>query len=58
MKCEKCNSIKVRPYKYGDVNCYECSNCGYDSCDDVEFPEEKTSQREKGRYSPYKSGRK
>lgn len=59
MKCEKCKSTKVRPYKYGDVNCYECSNCGYDSCEEYEdLPEERTSQKAKGSYNPYKAGRK
>ncbi|MBN2421253.1 hypothetical protein JXB27_03165 [Candidatus Woesearchaeota archaeon] len=58
MKCKKCKSRKVRPYKYENVDCYECYNCGYDSCEDNEFPEERGSQREKGRYNPYKAGRK
>lgn len=56
MKCEKCKSSKVRPYKYENADCYECNNCGYDSCEDVEFPEERTSQKAKGQFSPYKTG--
>jgi Zn ribbon nucleic-acid-binding protein len=59
MKCKKCKSTKVRPYKYEDVDCYECSNCGYDSCEEYEQDaEERSSQKEKGRYTPYKAGRK
>jgi len=57
-KCPKCSSHNLKKYKYDGVDCFQCSKCGYDSCDDENFPEERTSQREKGRYNPYKAGRK
>jgi len=56
-KCPVCGSKKIRPYKYNDVTCFECDNCSYDSCEEFEeVPEEKTSQKAKGRYTPYKAG--
>ena len=57
--CPRCNSTKIKRYKYINTDCYQCLNCGYDTCSDVgSFPEQRTSQKEKGRYSPYKAGRK
>lgn len=56
MNCKKCGSTKLRHYKYENVDCYECSDCGYDSCEEYEnVPESRNSQREKGRYTPYKT---
>lgn len=58
MKCSKCGSEKIKKYKYENIDCYQCLKCNYDSCEEQEFPEQRTSQREKGRYNPYKAGRK
>jgi len=57
MKCPQCGSPKMRSYKHGDVNCFECMSCDYDSCEEIEdYPEERSSQKAKGSYSPYKAG--
>ncbi len=57
MNCKKCKSEKLKKYKYLNVDCYVCHNCAYDSCVEIdEFPEQRTSQREKTRHSPYKAG--
>ncbi len=42
---------------YLSVKCIVCGNCGYDETKQYDvYPEEKTSQKEKGRYTPYKAG--
>lgn len=39
------------------VKCVVCSNCGYDESKQYDvFPEEKKSQKAKGKYTPYKVG--
>ena len=56
-KCPKCKSGNVKIIDYMGIKCIRCSNCGYDESKEYEvYPEEKTSQKEKGRYTPYKSG--
>jgi len=56
-KCPKCKSNNVKIIKYMDVKCVLCSNCGFDESKQYEvFPEEKKSQKAKGRYTPYKAG--
>jgi hypothetical protein len=54
MKCPKCKAV-LEPYVYANTVCHRCENCGYDSCEDKIFPQQKTNQREKARFSPYKS---
>ena len=55
--CPKCNSNKIKIIRYMGINCIVCDNCGFDETESYEvFPEEKKSQVEKGRYSPYKAG--
>lgn len=57
MKCPKCKS-KLKKYHYQNTECYECEKCGFDSCSEyIELPEQRASQKAKGRYSPYKAGR-
>ena len=56
-KCPKCGSDNVKLYNYLGVKTIKCSNCGFDEAsvyDDV--PEQKTSQKAKGKYNIYKSG--
>ena len=56
-KCPKCKSSNVKIVDYMDIKCIVCKNCGYDETKQYDvYPEEKTSQKEKGRYSPYKAG--
>jgi len=55
--CPKCHSSKIKFIDYLGAKCLVCSECGYDESDDLEAsPSERKSQREKGRYSPYKAG--
>lgn len=57
MKCPKCGSDKVKFIKYSGLLCLKCNNCGFDERDRFEvYPENKKSQKQKGRYSPYKTG--
>ncbi len=56
-KCPKCGSDNVKLYNYLGIKTIKCSNCGFDESvayDSV--PEQKTSQKAKGRYSIYKTG--
>ena len=56
-KCPKCNSYNLEPYLYQSVEVIKCNDCGFDEGADLEqFPTEKTSQKSKGRYTPYKTG--
>jgi DNA-directed RNA polymerase subunit M/transcription elongation factor TFIIS len=56
MKCSKCGSSDVKKKKYAGGEFVVCNSCGYDSSVEVDIvPESKKSQKEKGRYSPYKS---
>ncbi len=55
--CPKCKSGNVKMIDYFSVKCIKCYNCGYDETKQYDvYPEEKTSQKEKGRYTPYKAG--
>lgn len=55
--CPKCKSNNVNMVNYLSVKCIKCNNCGFDETMQYNvYPEEKTSQKEKGRYTPYKSG--
>lgn len=56
-KCPKCNSYNVEPYLYQSVEVIKCNECGFDEGAEFEqHPTEKTSQKAKGKYSPYKAG--
>ena len=56
-KCPKCSSSKIKLVDYIGVKCIICSKCGYDETKQYDvYPEDKTSQKEKGRYTPYKAG--
>lgn len=55
--CIECSSENIKAYKYMDEDCYRCSDCGHDSCAELDdVPGERSSQRKKGKYSPYKTG--
>jgi len=56
-KCPKCGSVNVTFSDYLGIKTVKCSDCGFDesSAYDV-YPEQKTSQKAKGEYSPYKTG--
>jgi len=54
-KCPKCGSFNVAIHKE-DIEFLTCKSCGYDELEEEAYPEQRSSQREKGRYSPYKAG--
>ena len=56
-KCPKCGSKNVKFYSYLNIRAIKCSNCGFDEGNVYEvFPEQKASQKAKGRYNVYKRG--
>ena len=58
-KCPKCGSKNVKFINYLGIKAIKCSSCGFDESFVYEvYPEQKTSQKAKGEYSPYKTGRK
>ena len=56
-KCPRCGSTNLKPYSYLGVKTIKCNNCGFDESSfyDV-YPEQKTSQKAKGKYMVYKKG--
>lgn len=55
--CPKCGSGDIDIASYQGIVCVICKSCGYDETDVYEvFPEQKTSQKAKGSYAPYKAG--
>jgi uncharacterized Zn finger protein len=57
MNCPKCGSGNIRLVKYMSIKTIKCNNCGFDESGAYYIvPEQKTSQKAKGRYSPYKTG--
>ncbi len=54
-KCPQCGSFNVKVHK-DDIEFLTCNSCGYDELREETFVEQRTSQREKGKYTPYKAG--
>jgi len=55
--CPKCSSINIKIINYMGIKSIVCDNCGFDESKQYEvFPEDKKSQKAKGRYTPYKVG--
>lgn len=55
--CPKCGSKKTRTVDYMGAKVIVCADCGYDETEELAIvPEKRETQREKRRYSPYKSG--
>ena len=55
--CPKCGSEDINLIKYQGIECVVCKKCGYDEREEYDvYPEEKVSQKEKARYTPYKIG--
>lgn len=55
--CPKCKSKQIRFVDYLGIRCIVCTKCGYDERDIYEDElGEKTSQKARGRYTPYKTG--
>ena len=56
--CPECGSDKIKIVKYLGMAALICEKCTYDEREEIEsIPEERGTQREKRRYSPYRSGR-
>ena len=57
MNCPKCKSPNVRIEEYQGIDCIVCNDCDYDESQQYEvYPEHKTSQKAKGKFTPYKAG--
>jgi hypothetical protein len=55
--CPKCKSNNIQLEDYMGSECIICNDCKYNQIDELNITSEnKTSQREKGRYTPYKTG--
>ncbi|HLD00995.1 MAG TPA: hypothetical protein VJC39_04575 [Candidatus Nanoarchaeia archaeon] len=55
--CPECKSKNVEIVADDGLDFLKCSDCGLNELEgDEVLPGQKTSQREKGRYSPYKTG--
>jgi len=53
-KCPKCGSKEVEIVDE-EMGFIKCKKCGFDELEeDMDFSEERKSQREKARYSPYR----
>ena len=58
-KCPRCDSEKIRIVNYMGTNVRICKDCGYDEREELDtVPEERNTQREKRKFTPYRSGRK
>jgi len=56
-KCPKCGSKDTKLVDYLGAKIVKCNNCGFDESSVYEvYPEQKTSQKAKGRYNIYKTG--
>ncbi|MEE9525963.1 MAG: hypothetical protein V3V78_05145 [Candidatus Woesearchaeota archaeon] len=56
-QCAKCGSTKIKMVEFMGSKMYFCSECGYDERDEASMvPEDRNTQREKTRHSPYKAG--
>jgi transcription initiation factor TFIIIB Brf1 subunit/transcription initiation factor TFIIB len=56
-RCPECGSADIFVLAYRGTTCVVCGNCGFDERDEIDvYPEQRVSQREKSRYTPYKKG--
>ena len=56
-KCPICKSIKIKLEVIGDLEFIKCESCGFDESQDYEvYPEEKSGQKGKSGFTPYKRG--
>ncbi|HLC50241.1 MAG TPA: hypothetical protein VJI97_02330 [Candidatus Nanoarchaeia archaeon] len=57
VNCPKCGSKKTKSVDYLGAKVLKCDECGFDESSLLDvFPEDKSSQKAKGQYSPYKTG--
>ncbi|MDP3766000.1 MAG: hypothetical protein Q8R04_05800 [Nanoarchaeota archaeon] len=56
-KCPKCGSENIKFKNYLGIKTIKCNDCGFDESKVYEvYPEEKKSQKAKGKYAVYKTG--
>ncbi len=56
-KCPKCGSENVKIVDYMEAKCLVCDDCGYDETEELAIvPEQRETQREKTRFTPYRTG--
>ena len=56
-KCPKCGSKDIKFKAYLGIKTLKCNNCGFDESSVYDIvPEQKTSQKAKGKYAVYKIG--
>ncbi len=56
-KCPNCGSENTELVEYMGLRCLVCGKCGYDERNELETtPQQRETQREKRRYSPYRRG--
>jgi len=57
MKCPKCASANIIIEEYMGAQCIICNNCNYNQTAELDiYAENKISQKQKGRHTPYKTG--
>jgi len=57
--CPKCKSSNITMHEDEGISFITCKTCGYDEMEELYpsgDPGERTSQKEKARHSPYKTG--
>ena len=54
--CPKCHSSRASKLEHHDLSFIQCPECGYDELEENSGAEVRKSQREKSRFSPYKTG--
>ena len=56
-KCPKCSSADIKFKNYLGIKTIKCNTCGFDESSTYEvYPEQKISQKAKGKYNVYKKG--
>jgi len=56
-KCPKCKSGDIKLVDYLGIKAVKCNKCGFDETEQLEvYPEQRETQREKTRFTPYKKG--
>jgi len=55
-KCPKCDSTNIEVTEHNDLDFIKCKHCGFDEKMYEVTPSQRETQREKTRYSPYKTG--
>ena len=54
--CPKCRSKNIKIVENNDIEFVKCSNCGYDESLYEITPTQRSTQREKSKYTPYTTG--